>query len=387
MERMGGPSDDKHDPFRSKSVEWRLYDLLSEVPDPRRAKSVAYPLHEVLFIALSAMLSGAEAYTEFEEFGHMRREWLEKYLELKNGIPSHDTFRSVLAAIKPKQFNEFFIKWTGGLCRKNGQEIIALDGKSLRGSRSKSKAVHIVNAWSSANGLTLGQLKTEDKSNEITAFPVLLEQLSIKDAVVTIDAMGTQKAVAETIEQAGGQYVLCLKENHSELWREVTEYMDDPEFSKGMSTHETTDGDHGRVEVRRHWISDQIDWLASKSEWAGLTSLAKVQRTRFMPDGTSSEENAYYLCSIAADAELFARCARAHWGVENSLHWVLDVTFNEDACQVKEKQAAENLSLLRKMALNLLKKEPSKGSMKLKRKKAAWDVAFLDAIFNPETHA
>ena len=384
---MVSPSDDKHDPFRSQSVEWRLYDLLSEVPDPRRSKSVAYPLHEVLFVALSAMLCSAESYTEFEEFGHMRREWLEKYLELNNGIPSHDTFRSVFMAIDPKQFNEFFIKWTGGLCRKDGQEIVAVDGKSLRGSSSKSKAVHLVNAWSCSNGLVLGQLKTEDKSNEITAFPLLLEQLAIKDAIVTIDAMGTQKAIAETINEAGAQYVLCLKKNHPELHDHVSIYMDDPQFSNEMATHETTDGDHGRVEVRKYWITDQIDWLASKSEWAGLKSLAKVQRSRSMPDGKTSQETAYYLCSIPADAELFGRCARAHWGVENRLHWVLDVTFNEDACQVREKKAAENLSLLRKMVLNLLKKEPSKGSLKLKRKKAAWDIAYLDAIFNPKTHA
>lgn len=368
-----------------QSPEESLREQLEQVPEPRRAASIEYPLIEILFIALCAMLSGSDAFTEFEEFGRTREDWFRKHLKLKNGIPSHDTFRTVFGLIDPKQFNRFFIQWTQGLCRHEGGELIAIDGKSLRGS-SKEQAVHLVNAWATENNLVLGQVKTDKKSNEITAIPKLLEQLAIKDSIITLDAMGAQKQIAKVIDEAGAGYVLSLKDNHPTLHEDVATFMDDPEESAKMPFHEETDGGHGRVEIRRSWITDQINWMAKEWQWAGLKTLGKVERVREQTGRPPSVERAYYLCSIVPDARLLARCARAHWGVENKVHWVLDVTFGEDACQVHEERAASNLSLLRKMTLNLLRQDPSKGSLKGKRKRAGWDVGFLESLLGL-THA
>jgi len=368
-----------------RSPEESLRDQLRHMPEPRRIASVEYPLVEILFVALCAMLSGADAFTEFEEFGQTREAWFRKFLKLKNGIPSHDTFRNVFSLIDPKQFNRFFIQWTQGLCKHDGGELIAIDGKSLRGS-SKDQAVHLVNAWSSANNLVLGQVKTDKKSNEITAIPKLLEQLAIKDAIITIDAMGTQKEIAKQIDEAGAQYVLSLKDNHPTLHEDVATFMDDPHEAAQMAFHEETDGGHGRVEIRRYWITGQTRWLDKDWQWSGLCALGKVERIREQTGKPPSTEKAYYLCSIAPEAKLFAHCVRSHWGVENKVHWVLDMTFNEDACQVHEKTAASNLSLLRKMTLNLLRQDPSKGSLKGIRKRAGWDVGFLESLLGI-THA
>lgn len=369
----------------SQTPEGSLCEQLKTLPDSRRQKSVDYPLHEILFIALCAMLSGAEAFTEFEAFGRTRRRWLGRFLPLDKGIPSHDTFRMVFALVDPKAFNEFFIRWTGGLCKDDGSEIIAVDGKSLRGS-SKDQAVHLVNAWAVENHLVLGQVKTDAKSNEITAIPELLGQLKIKDAIITLDAMGTQKKIAALIHEKGGRYVLCLKRNHESLYDDVKLYLDDPGHAKEMDCFEQTDGGHGRVEVRRHWITPQTGWLAKDWQWPGLRALGKVERVREVTGKPASVETAYYLCSIEADAKLLARCVRSHWGVENKVHWVLDMTFGEDACQVRAANAATNLSLLRKLCLNLLRRDPGKGSLRLKRKKAAWDTGYLENLLNL-THA
>ena len=366
--------------------EIALRDRLSEVHDPRRQKSIEYPLHEILFISVCAMLSGAEAFTEFEEFGLTRREWLKKHLELAKGIPSHDTFRAVYSLIRPNQFNEFFIDWSRDLCRPEGEDLIAIDGKSLKGS-SKDQAVHIVNVWASTNNLVLGQIQTETKSNEITAIPKLLEQLAIKGATITIDAMGTQREIAKTIDDAGAIYVLSLKRNHPDLYDDVQTYMDDPDPGAPMDYYEETDGgEHGRVEIRRHWITSHVSWLDKEWKWAGLTAFGKVERHREPTGKAASIETAYYLCSIAPEARTFAKCVRNHWGVENRVHWVLDMIFNEDACQVHDKNAAANLSLLRKLTLNLLRLDESKGSLRLKRKKAGWDIEFLEKLLNL-THA
>jgi len=367
------------------SPEDLLYAQLSVIADPRRQKSVIYPLRDVLFIALCAMLSGAEAFTEFQDFGDTREDWLKERMDLENGPPSHDTFRNVFALVAPEQFNQFFIRWTQGLCKHEGAEVIAIDGKSLRGS-SKTQAVHLVNAWACENNLILGQLKTDKKSNEITAIPALLKQLAIKGSIITIDAMGTQKEIAREVDDAGASYVFSLKKNHPKLFKEVCNLMDKPGGEQESDYFESTETGHGRSEVRRHWITADIGSLIHGEEWAGLCSVGKIQRVRKVQGEESTTEEHYYLCSIEADASLLATCARKHWEVENKLHWTLDVTFGEDACQVREDTAATNLSLLRKMALNVLRHDKSKGSMRAKRKRAGWNVGFLEEILG-FTHA
>ena len=384
---MDIPSEGSDDFAPLDSPESALISILTEIDDPRRAYSVSYPLSEVLFIAIYATLAGGEAFTDFEDFGHAKRTWLERYIDLEKGVPSHDTFRSVFMLIDPKTFQEFFIRWTGSLCRKDGQEIIALDGKSLRGSGTGGKPVHIVNAWASANGLSLGQLKTEEKSNEITAIPELLGQLALKGAIVTTDAMGTQKTIAQTIIEAKANYVLCLKSNHPELYSEVNSYLDDAELSKAMPQIETVEKGHGRVETRRYWISEAIQWMEAKPQWVGLKSVGKVERIREKPDGSRSVQTSYYLCSIRAQAREFEKAVRAHWGIENKLHWVLDMVFGEDACQVREKKAATNLSQLRKIAYNLLRQDKRVPSLKKKRLKAMWNTEYLDEIVTGQADA
>jgi len=374
---------------KNPTVETVLLEQLKTVSDYRRGKSVNYPLHEILFIALCAVMSGAEAFTEFEEFGLVRKEWLKRFLRLKHGIPSHDTFRQVFSLIDPKQFNEVFIRWTQSICKVEGTEIIAIDGKTLKGS-AKDKAVHIVNAWATGNKLVLGQLKTEDKSNEITAVPQLLKQLKIKGAVITLDAMGTQKDIAQIIHESKADYVLPLKKNHRKLYKSVKLQLDDPENLKKLPSFEQTNTGHGRNEIRRHWICSDVKGIDNDAQWSGLKTIGKVERVREIKSGKSkgklSVETFYYISSIEPDAEFFAECIRSHWGVENKLHWILDVTFREDDCQVREKTAATNLSMLRKVAMNLFRLHPSKGSMRLKRKKAGWEIEFLEQVVC-STHA
>jgi predicted transposase YbfD/YdcC len=285
----------------------------------------------------------------------------------------------VFALVAPEQFNRFFIRWTQGLCKHEGGEVIAIDGKSLRGS-SKTQAVHLVNAWACENNLILGQLKTDKKSNEITAIPELLKQLAIKGSIITIDAMGTQKEIAQEVDNAGASYVFSLKKNHPKLFKEVFELLDASGGAKDMDCFESTETGHGRSEVRRHWITSNIGSLSQRGDWAGLCSVGKIQRVRKVQGEKPTTEQHYYLCSIEADASLLATCARKHWEVENKVHWTLDVTFGEDSCQVREETAATNLSLLRKMVLNILRQDESKGSMRSKRKRAGWNVGFLEGI-------
>lgn len=356
-----------------------------DIHDPRRSKSVTYPLGEIFFISLCAMLSGADAFTEFQAYGLAQESWLKKRLPLVNGTPSHDTFRAVFGLIAPNSFNQFFMRWTQGLRKLDGHDLIAVDGKSLRGS-SREQAVHLVNAWASGDNLILGQMKTDKKSNEITAIPQLLEQLELKGAIVTIDAMGTQKTIARTIEEAGASYVLCLKNNHPKLHRDVEEFMENPCNAGLMDFHEHSGKDHGRQSTWRYSIAECPDWLPERSEWTGLCALGRVERIREIEGGQRKSTLHYYVCSIEADADLFGSCVGSHWGVENKAHWVLDVTFNEDACQVRNDVAATNLSLMRKLCINLLRQDPSKRSLREKRKVAGWNSRFLEEILGL-THA
>lgn len=342
-----------------------LVAVFSELEDPRVADGQRHRLGDILVIAFCTVLCGQEEFTAMARFGKAKEAWLRGFLELPWGIPSHDTFRTVLSALDSKQLAQALIDWTEQVRAKLGRpEIVAIDGKSARRSVSKGAkaALHLVNAWAVDNGLCLGQEQTAEKSNEITAVPLLLRQLELAGCIVTVDALNTQKAIAREIKQADADYVLALKGNHPLLHQEVSDFLLDAK-ARGFTgvTHdfcEEADKGHGRLEIRRHWITPKIDWLAPRTEWEGLRCVGLVERERHTPAGVSVER-AFYLCSIAPDARLFARAVRGHWGVENSLHWRLDVVFKEDQNRARTRFAAANLSALRKLALNAAKADTS----------------------------
>lgn len=320
----------------------------------------------------------------FADFGRAKEAWLRTFLRLPNSIPSHDTFGRVFAALDPRQFAECFRNWTEGLRRHLCGEIVALDGKTLRRSHDRRRgksAIHLVSAWARENGLVLGQLKVADKSNEITAIPELLRALELAGCIVTIDAMGAQKQIATEIIEADADYVLALKGNHERLHEEVATFLLDARqrgFKKvPHSFLESVEKEHGRIETRRYWITEEIGWLEDRALWEGLRSGGMVESIREI-GGQTSTETRFFLCSLKADAANFARAARGHWGIENQLHWSLDVAFAEDQCRVRAGHAAENLAILRHLTLNMLKRDTTrKRGLKGKQKNAAWDHSYL----------
>ena len=361
-----------------------LIGCLRVIRDPRVDRTKLHPLESILFTAICAVLSGAESWEDMEDFGNLRREWLERFVQFPHGVPSHDTFGRVFAQIDSEAFQKSFLSWVKAVCVTSGAQIIAIDGKTLRRSHDRAKgkeALHLVSAWSQANHLLLGQVKTEDKSNEITAIPKLLEMLDVKDCMVTVDAMGTQKEIAEQIQERKADYVMALKGNHALVHQEVQSFWSDPELPEAeYQSYETADKGHGRIEVRRYRISGQIDWFADKGAWKGLRSIGMVESERTIGEHTTVEKR-YYLTSLKADAQEFARAVRGHWSIENQLHWSLDVSFNEDQCRVRVKRAAENFALLRRMALHLLKRDTaSKKSLNRKRRQAAMDPTYLETL-------
>jgi predicted transposase YbfD/YdcC len=361
-----------------------LSHYLSIITDPRVDRTKDHALHDILIIAMLAMLCGAETFVDFEDFGEAKETWLRTFLKLPNGIPSHDTFGRVFALLDPNQFAECFCQWTQSLRRSFAQEIVAIDGKTVRRSHDRSNgksAIHMVSAWASENGLVLGQIKADEKSNEITAIPALLRALELGGCIVTMDAMGTQKTIAKEIHEGDAEYVLALKGNHERVHEEVKDFFCDAR-ARGFKElpHdflETIEKDHGRIETRRYWITGEIQWFEDRALWEGLRSFGMVESIR-ETQGNSTAETRFFLCSIKADAKEFARAVRGHWGIENKLHWSLDVAFGEDQCRVRVGYAAENLARLRHIALNILKTDTTKKrGIKGKQKNAGWDHAYL----------
>ncbi|HEY5894712.1 MAG TPA: ISAs1 family transposase [Chthoniobacterales bacterium] len=357
---------------------------LSIISDPRVDRTKAHSLHDILMIAIAAMLCGAESFVDFEDFAKAKEFWLRGFLALPKGIPSHDTFGRVFAAMDNKEFAESFSNWTQSLRKHLHQEIVAIDGKTLRRShdRSRSKsAIHMVSAWARENGLVLGQIKVDEKSNEITAIPQLLRALELKGAIVTLDAMGTQKQIAREIIEADADFVLALKGNHERVHEEVSAFLRDArEKNFQKTTHdffESVEKDHGRIESRRYWISEDIGWFEDRGLWEGLRSVGMVESVREI-QGVSTCEVRFYLSSLPAEAKTFARAVRGHWAIENSLHWSLDVCFGEDNSRVRAGYAAENMAILRHFTLNLLKRDTSKKrGINGKQKNASWDHSYL----------
>lgn len=357
--------------------------------DPRVDRSKKHRLIDILFIAVCTIICGGETFTDMELFGEAKEEWLRTLLELPHGIPSHDTFGRVFSLLDPQAFGECFLRWSAALHEATQGEVIALDGKTLRHSfdtATGQSALHLVSAWASENGLVLGQLKVDGKSNEITALPALLKLLDVKGCVVTMDAMGCQKELAGQIIQQGGEYVLGLKGNQGSLHEETRYFFEEAKKMKWREVpyryHETVEKDHGRIEIRRCWMVEEvaIKWLAREDQWPGLASIAAIEAER-RTGKKVTKETRYFLSSLRGNGKQLAEAARKHWGIENSLYWVLDVTLNEDQSRIRKDHAPENMALMRRLALNLIRKtKPRKASVRGSIKKAGWDNSFLEAI-------
>jgi predicted transposase YbfD/YdcC len=353
--------------------------------DPRLDRTKLHALSDILFISLCAVTCGADSWTEVELFGHSKEEWLRRFLPLTHGIPSHDTFGRVFSRLDPTQLEQCFLNWTAALAKVSQGRLIAIDGKTLRRSFDKADnrlAIHMVSAWCEANELVLGQLATNEKSNEITAIPRLLEMLNVEGAVVTIDAMGCQKAIAEKIVGQDGDYLLAVKENQPglhEVVRKTFAELTGPGIP-GVSYDfcEDVDADHGRIETRRIWTTGWTDWWKDRADWAGLKSFVCVESVRQIQDHISTERR-YYISSIEDPrAQAMLRHARGHWGIENKVHWSLDVTFREDTLRNRIGYSAENFSRIRRLALNLLRKDKTcRASLKGKRLKACLEEEYL----------
>ena len=355
----------------------------SSVDDPRH-HNIQHKLIDIIIIAICAIICGAESWTQVSEYGRSKHDWFKQFLELPSGIPSHDTFGRIFAIIDPGQFSHSFTMWVQSMTQLCSGSQVAIDGKTLRRSHDKSggkAAIHMVSAWASKNGIVLGQIKTDEKSNEISAIPKLIKTLELNGTIVTIDAMGCQKEITRQIIDKGADYVIALKGNQSSLHENVELFFQNNAQTESIFSYcETTDGDHGRIEIRRYWTTTDIDWLQGKEKWANLKAIAMVQRERHVNEKVSTETS-YYISNLESDADEIAQAIRSHWSIENSLHWILDVSFREDACRVRKDNAPENLAVLRHIALNLIKKEKTlKGGIQSKRLKAGWDNAYLFKI-------
>ena len=370
----------------NNSIPHSLEGCFSDLPDPRVTGRCAHKLTNIIVITICAVIAGAETWVDIETFGKAKQAWFESYLELPNGIPSHDTFGRVFAVLDAEAFQRCFVRWVEGVFRGLKGQVVAVDGKTVRRSHDRylgTKAIHMVSAWASESGLVLGQCKVDEKSNEIVAIPALLRLLDVNGCIVTIDAMGCQKDIARAIQDEKADYVLRVKANQGHLHQDIAEWFtwgDEVNFEGMKSDYvERANKRHGRIEVRRCWtVSDPVAFESIRHHegWAGLQTIVRVQRERHFA-GKVEVETAYYVSSLPNDAARILEATRAHWGVENSLHWVLDVTFREDDSRIRKGNAAQNMAVIRRWALNILKKDTSKGSLRQKRYRAALEHTFL----------
>jgi predicted transposase YbfD/YdcC len=354
------------------------------LPDPRRTTKghFHYPLDEILFLVISAVLSGADGWVSINTFGKSRLNWLRQYLPYKNGIPSHDVLGKVFALINPIEFNKCFVDWINSLSKRTDGEVIAIDGKTLCGSVSaKRTAFHMVSAYATQNRLCLAQQCVDEKSNEITAIPALLDMLAIQSCIVTIDAMGCQQEIAQKILDKKADYILMVKDNQKGLKQQIEKVFS---IEKTSHSHEQTDMGHGRVEKRKCDVIHRLDFLDDRAGWPGLQSIVRINSERAeKKTGKITRETRYYISSLSNDAAMFNVKIRQHWAIENNLHWTLDVIFNEDALLMKSGNSAVNFSIVNKMALTLLDREKStKMSKPSKRLTAALDDEYRSLVLN-----
>ena len=367
-----------------------ILEHFADLEDPRVEYLCDHKLIDIVGMAICAVICGADSWVEVESYGKAREEWLRTFLDLRNGIPSHDTFGRVFASLDADQFRRCFMDWVAAVSELSEGQVVAIDGKTLRCSHDKTAglgAIHMVSAWANANELVLGQIKVDEKSNEITAIPALLSVLALSGCIVTIDAMGCQKGIAQAILDQEADYVLAVKENQPTLHRKITE-MFDHAIAEGTAHtsydySEQIEKNHGRIETRRCWVISDPDYLfyiqgpREKEHWPGLQSLVRVEATRRVGE-QCSQETRYYIASLACEAKPMNAAVRGHWGVENSLHWVLDIAFREDESRIRKGNGPQLFGILRHMALNLLKQDKTiKTGIHGKRLRAAWDPPYL----------
>lgn len=362
----------------------RLKAHFADLPDPRAQHSIEHLLIDIVMVTICAVICGAESWVEIENYGIAKQEWLETFLELPNGIPSHDTFERVFARLRPAAVQQCFLNWVQAVFEVSGAKLIAIDGKTLCGSYErdgKQGMIHMVSAWAVQNRLVLGQYKVSEKSNEITAIPELLRVLDLTDAIVSIDAMGCQTAIAQQIVEQQGNYVLALKGNQGNLFEDVVQAFDHARRHSfagiDHTYYETQAQAHGRNELRHYWVMGHTEYLLGAKNWAKLSAIGCVESQRQI-NGQTTCEHRYYLLSLPLHAQLFAQSVRGHWGIENQLHWLLDVAFEEDQARSTLGYSGENLAVIRHLALNLLTQEKSaKGGVRARRLKAGWDDTYL----------
>ncbi len=367
-------------------IQADLSNYFHDIPDPRVNRTKKHLLKDILVITILAVIAGAEGWEDIENYGLSKQQWLEEFLELPHGIPSDDTFRRVFERIEPSALEESFSRWVAELIPSLNQQILPIDGKCLRGSYDREqgiKALHLVTAWVAEQNLTLGQIKVEDHSNEITAIPALLELIDLQGAVVTIDAMGTQTEIVRLIRAKKADYILALKTNHPTLHQKVKNWFDQARTSNfegiTVSYDRRIEKGHHRTEKRLVWAVplSEFGGLYKQGQWAGLQTIVIVERTRHLWNKVTHEVQ-FYLSSLPADAQNLGHAIRTHWGIENQVHWTLDVIFNEDRCRIRSCHSPRNFALLRRMALNALNQEKSlKRSLRQKMKRAAMNNNYM----------
>ena len=372
---------------RSPVPSVSLLSHFSALSDPRQRWRVIYPLPEILLLVLCATLCGMEDFVEIRLWGEERLDFLRRFLPFERGVPAHDTLNDLINALDADLFKACFTSWVEAL-RDDEPDVIAIDGKTSRRSHARSQGrgpLHMVSAWASRQRLVLGQEATEIKSNEITAIPLLLERLELRGALVTLDAMGTQSAIAETIVRRGGDYLLALKANRPATYADIVRFFDDPPAEMLQPPFETTDSDHGRLEERRHLVCHDVSWLLSdrrypdEPQFPHLAMIGMVE-TRTERAGRTERERRYYLSSAKLDAKTFAAAVRAHWGIENRLHWVLDVVFHDDLPRLRTGFGPQNMAVVKHMAMNLVRNPKDNHSLKVRRKKANLNPDYLEAL-------
>lgn len=362
----------------------KLKTIFGQITDFRRSHRQLYDLESILLIGIISVICGADSWNEMENYAQSKEEFLRTFLDLPNGIPSHDTFNRVFSNIDSHQFESCFIEWVNTLAQLKPREVVAIDGKTIRGAKASGKKspVHMVSAWANENNLVLGQVKVFEKSNEITAIPKLLEVLSLKDTIVSIDAMGCQSDIAEKIIAKQADYILAVKGNQEQLYQDIK---DEFRFGKNIKTHLSESVDHGRIETRKCSMITDFQFIEKINKWKKIKTLVRIESIREFKNSEKSTETAsrYYISSLEASAEDFQKAIRSHWGIENKLHWSLDLAFGEDASRKRKGNSTQNFSILNKIALNLLKNEKtSKIGVKSRRMKAGWDNHYLIKVLN-----